>query len=300
MPRYSIAGLQLNLDFDESLIAPEFSLFSVGASEENDDSVRIVLHNPESTGIMPDSRDMPAGSEYYHVKGSDGFYSFTYSETSALVYCEVDLPGKTAAITLRGVAGVSFSDSSEKAPDGHFALQKDLFPAIRDIFFLFALNAGLVPVHSSSIIYNDKAVLFSARSGTGKTTHTNFWVKKYGVGILNGDIAMLSLEDGKMYAYGLPWCGTSGQFMNRRVPLGAIVFLYRSSVNSASPISVSEGITSLLARTISPSFERGDVERNLRTITAFAEHTTFLRLCCTNSPNSVDAIKALLDLSFFP
>lgn len=307
MPNYSIAGLKLNIEFTRELISPEFDAFEVKTTDQfcntypsrnlhiaqNGIPIRVLLAVSTPTdskvaSVAATYFEPSVQEDYMQVSATDYGYRFVYSAKSPLEYCDVYTADKKAIIFQR------FHDSSI-SDSFRSATRDQLFFAIRDVFFLFALREGRVPVHSSSIIYNDRAYLFSARSGTGKTTHTNFWVEKYGVEILNGDIAMLALEDGQMYAYGLPWCGTSGRFTNKRVPLGAVIFLYRGEENSIMPLSLSEGITSLLARTLSTSFERKDVEQNLTAITSFAPYTTFLRLVCTNSPDAAETVKQYLD-----
>ena len=43
-------------------------------------------------------------------------------------------------------------------------------------------------LHSSCVVYNNRAYLFSAPSGTGKSTHTQLWLKRFpGSYILNDD-----------------------------------------------------------------------------------------------------------------
>lgn len=306
----SIAGLQLNIDFADELISESLKdfetepesrqashfnyrpiLVSLAGSKEAANQCAEPL-SAEAFVSFPESglatTNLPPQADYMHVRTTGFGYCFTYSAESTLARCDVDVTARKAVITQKnGCLTNSICNLAR--------IKEDIFFAIRDVFFLFALREGRVPVHSSSVIYNDKAYLFSAPSGTGKTTHTNFWVEKYGVEILNGDVAMLALEDGEMMAYGLPWCGTSGKYTNKRVPLGGVIFLYRSETNRIRQMSSLEGITSLLARTLSTSFERTDVEQNLNTISNFAPYINFLRLDCTNSPEAAEVVKQYID-----
>ncbi len=290
MAYYSIANLQLNIDIPGKLLSEALEDFESAHIPSADgtafsfcSSVHILLdEDPARNSLLPSQAD------YMHVEPTPSGYRFTYSAESTLSGCDVNVKAREAVITPK-------HGCSTDLPEVVEALKSDIFFAVRDVFFLFALREGRVPVHSSSVIYNDKAYLFSAPSGTGKTTHTNFWVEKYGVEILNGDVAMLALEDGEMVAYGLPWCGTSEKYSNKRIPLGGVIFLYRSETNRIRQLSSLEGITSLLARTLSTSFERTDVEQNLNTISNFAPYINFLRLDCTNSPEAAEVVKQYID-----
>ena len=63
---------------------------------------------------------------------------------------------------------------------------------------------GLV-LHASAIAHQGRAVLFSAPSGVGKSTHTQLWQKQFGAEqavILNNDKPALRLLDQQWWVYG--------------------------------------------------------------------------------------------------
>lgn len=92
-------------------------------------------------------------------------------------------------------------------------------------------------LHSSAVVVDGKAYLFTADSGTGKSTHTSLWLKMFGdrAYILNDDKPALRWEDGAWYAYGTPWSGKHDISVNARVPLGGIAVLERAEQNSIEP-----------------------------------------------------------------
>ena len=67
---------------------------------------------------------------------------------------------------------------------------------IRISFLYLAQLKKLMAVHSASILYRDKVWLFSAPSGTGKTTHTRLWQEIYETPVINGDINLIAVENG--------------------------------------------------------------------------------------------------------
>ena len=97
--------------------------------------------------------------------------------------------------------------------------------AIRIAFLFFAQQHNMLAIHSASILYRDKVWLFSAPSGTGKSTHAAFWKDLFGTPIVNGDLNLIGLQDGMPVVHGIPWCGTSEIFDTHSYPLGGIVFL---------------------------------------------------------------------------
>lgn len=98
-----------------------------------------------------------------------------------------------------------------------------------------------VMLHSSCVAYNGKAYCFSAKSGTGKSTHTHLWLRYLpGSQIINDDKPALRVIGGKVYAFGTPWSGKTDESINTGVPVEGIAFLSRgeNSIKRVSGISV--------------------------------------------------------------
>ena len=109
-------------------------------------------------------------------------------------------------------------------------------------------------LHSSAIVVENRAYLFSANCGTGKSTHTKLWKeifedKAY---ILNDDKPALRYEDGVWYAYGTPWSGKYDINENNKVPLAGIAFLKRAEENHISRVKSAEVVAALLKQTYRP------------------------------------------------
>ena len=96
-------------------------------------------------------------------------------------------------------------------------------------------------MHAAVIEYRGKAYAFTARSGTGKTTHVSLWEKAFGedVRIINGDKPLVRriIKDGKseFTVYGTPWCGKERKHINASAPLAGFCLLERSAENFITP-----------------------------------------------------------------
>lgn len=108
--------------------------------------------------------------------------------------------------------------------------------------------------HCSAISVNGGAVMFTARSGTGKSTHRNLWLKNFGdrVTVINDDKPIIRRIDGRFYVYGTPWNGKEGFGENIRVPAKALCFLSRAEKNYIGPISTAEVVARALNQTVRP------------------------------------------------
>ena len=114
-------------------------------------------------------------------------------------------------------------------------------------------------LHASAIVVNDRAYLFSAPSGTGKSTHTSLWLEAFGKDgayILNDDKPVIRIVDGEIRVFGTPWSGKTDQNRNADVLLGGICFLERSSENWIREVRTKDALYGILNQTIRPDNEK--------------------------------------------
>ena len=130
------------------------------------------------------------------------------------------------------------------------------------IFRMLAEHGGVV-LHSSYIItQRGEALLFSAPSGTGKSTQAELWRSYAGAKVINGDRALVKAENG-VTANGILFSGTSGISENVTAPLRAIVLLRQSEKNEIRSVSGKEAFMRLLPQ----CSYYPDEEENLRIAT---------------------------------
>lgn len=108
------------------------------------------------------------------------------------------------------------------------------------------LRYNALILHASFIRWQGKGILFSAPSGTGKSTQAALWEKYMEAEVLNGDRAGIRYTDGGWRAYGLPYAGTSRIFRNSSAPIHAIVVLRQSPENQIRPMRTAEALCTLL------------------------------------------------------
>ena len=105
--------------------------------------------------------------------------------------------------------------------------------------------------HGSALMMDGEAYIFTARSGTGKSTHTALWRKVYGdrVTVINDDKPLLHIGEDKVTVFGTPWCGKHRLGENISAPLSAVCVLTRAKENSIKPISRTDALVQLLSQT---------------------------------------------------
>ena len=133
-------------------------------------------------------------------------------------------------------------------------------PAYLETLALLRKLAEILPshnrilMHGASISYNEHAYLFTAPSGTGKSTHIRLWKKYLGddVKIVNGDKPFISLENEPMI-YGSPWAGKENWHRNCKKPLKGICFVQRGTTNSIRRIEASDCLSLLFKQVYLPA-----------------------------------------------
>ncbi len=93
--------------------------------------------------------------------------------------------------------------------------------------------------HGAAIEVEGRGYIFTAPSGTGKTTHISLWRQAFGdkVRIINGDKPILRLDGEQTFVCSSPWMGKEGLGTVSEAPLSAIVLLKRSSENKMTKIA---------------------------------------------------------------
>ena len=101
--------------------------------------------------------------------------------------------------------------------------------------------------HGAAVEVDGGGYIFTAPSGTGKTTHIGLWFKCFGdkVKIINGDKPILRLDDDGVSVCSTPWAGKERLERNTEAPLRAITLIKRSSENRITRISPKEYFTEL-------------------------------------------------------
>lgn len=127
-------------------------------------------------------------------------------------------------------------------------------------FYRQLLKYDGMMLHSSAVVMDGYAYMFSAPCGTGKSTHTTLWRETFGydrVLMLNDDKPALRLENDRWYAYGTPWSGKTAQNLNLRVPVGGICVLTRGETDEIAPFSGTKALLALLEQTARPAAAEG-------------------------------------------
>lgn len=158
------------------------------------------------------------------------------------------------------------------------------------MFLELSMHLGYLPIHATAISVDGKTILFSAPSGTGKSTHANHWKKVFPEAIfINDDKPIINIENNQLYVYGSPFSGEYRINKNTKSKLKAIVFLKQGLDNKIEKVSFNEVIPELVRNTLNPKLETS-WNKIIPLIEKVYEEIPVLRLYATNSVDSVNTI----------
>ena len=149
------------------------------------------------------------------------------------------------------------------------------------LFAVEVLRFGGFQLHASAVMLDGKAYLFSAPSGTGKSTHTEKWCRLFGAEIINDDKPVLRRVDGVWMVYGTPWSGKNDLSCPVGVPLGGVAFLARGQVNEIFPMAPIKAVPAILRECMQFS-HKGCADRQLALIDQLLREAPIWQLFCRN------------------
>ncbi len=132
---------------------------------------------------------------------------------------------------------------------------KDVFLenlAIHSLLSEKLVAENVLLMHGSAVCMDGETVIFTAKSGTGKSTHAKLWREVFGerVIMINDDKPFLRI-DGGVTVYGSPWGGKHRLSRNISAPLKAIVKLERDAENRIEPMSRADAFPVLMEQSFS-------------------------------------------------
>ena len=227
--RYKVAEHLLEVVLsDDSLdiarLLPSFSPFV------SDDEGKPVMTMTVGRSAAPDFSQLQeigqfdcGGANHGVYATADGCYRF-----------EISLPeanGGTLSCCMEADADFSHCRATLTGSSDH-ECQFGLNNAIMMAFAFATAEMNTLLVHASVIRNGGYGYLFTAPSGTGKSTHTHLWYKHIaGSDLMNDDNPVVRMKDGRCIVYGSPWSGKTPCYRNISAPVGAITRIEQAPVN---------------------------------------------------------------------
>lgn len=176
--------------------------------------------------------------------------------------------------------------------ESYFISRRAKFPTLTDeeieyigmgaAFYKELLRFDGMMLHASAVELDGQAYLFSAPSGTGKSTHTEGWLRAFEkANIVNDDKPAIRKIDGRHYAFGTPFSGKHDISLNEGYPIKGICFLDRGE-NQIKKLTTEQAMTPLFNQTIRPDDE-SKMDLLCRCAEDLLKNVSFYAMLCDTS-----------------
>lgn len=158
---------------------------------------------------------------------------------------------------------------------------------------LIANNNGLL-LHSSYISFNNQGILFTAPSGTGKSTQADLWNTLRGAKILNGDRSAIRKINDVFYTMGVPFSGSSNICENVTLPLKCIVYLAQAKSTCISKLEGYEAFKRIWEGVGVNHWDKKNVDIISSLVSEIIKTIPIYYLECTPDESAVLALERML------
>ena len=209
-------------------------------------------------------------------------------------YC---CPDDTAAqisvhITQRDIDAERVKNDQEAALEGipatsHHPAYLETLAVYRKMAREMLMEHEILLFHGSAIAVDNRAVLFTAKSGTGKSTHTKLWREMLAdrCYMVNDDKPLLRVGETLTEVCGTPWNGKHNLGENCIVPLQAICILERGETNEITRMESRDALPMLMQQSYRPDNPKTMLQL-LKVIDKMAKSVAFYRLKCNMDPEA--------------
>ena len=278
---YDIAGLKVKLEGAGEQLNKRMSEYVLPLPKEGEHTcdLGVYIHKTQDKIVLPGNyTDLYTGEMWnlFEADSCRGVYKTLKSmEDEISVYMEISQ--NRADLTL-----LSVTDEDCKVREYGFSGY-----AISELM----LRHKRLVLHSSCISVNGRAILFSAPSGTGKSTHTGLW-KRYvkDTVYINDDTPIIRLDRDKVYACGSPWSGKTNLNSSISSEVFGIVFLERGNKNHIEKLCGAQAFARLLGETRKFPF-KDSVEMAAEFCGELIERVPIYRLSCDISEEAVRVVQ---------
>lgn len=158
---------------------------------------------------------------------------------------------------------------------------------------LLAEIGGFV-LHCAYVDRQGEAILFTAPSGTGKSTQAALWEQLRGAEVINGDRAAVRMTDAGPMACGLPFAGSSGICKNKTLPLVAIVYLKQAPETTLRRLRGAEAFCRLWEGISINIWDRADVASVSEAVRQVLLSVPVFELACTPDESAILALEGAM------
>lgn len=291
MKQYEVCDMIINIEGDYEPIIEKLSNFIISEYKTPDLNITFKC---EDNLVAPQGSNINEDVIHWLRKPNpkEGYYIYTTTVSTKVdtprVLNVADLDYELKNVTIK------YRNNKNKSAKYDFTYSTNYYlNLIMGIIFrhrLLYIN-GIV-MHASTLEWNGKGILFTAPSGTGKSTQVKLWQTYMGEGVrvLNDDTPAIKFIEDKPYVYGTPWCGSSDIHCNGLAPIAAIVIVEQAPLNSITKLSLQESIFKTMPRVFLPYFNEDMMNKTMNIFEKIITSLPIYLLKCKPEKEAVELV----------
>ena len=169
-----------------------------------------------------------------------------------------------------------------------------LLPLLRTALECASAAQGVVSLHSSCVVLEEKALCLTASSGTGKSTRALSWESGLGAEIISGDRPSISFRSATLMACGVPWDGKEQIYCNKKVPLLAICNIRRGDFTRVRKLSPSQARRVLMQQCFIPMWDTNAAAMTMGLVGKLSRSANVYRVICGPSERDAHELKKIV------
>lgn len=266
---YEIAGHQLCIDTPDAEITarliPSFAPFRVSDNGGAD----LLFRFTGNTKVSIPNRAPDDGME------ADGMSFDVYHTAGSVTVCVTNEERKHCFNLSADRQTVASDLTLTHRYERHF-----LTYFLRAAYGMAAANRRTIKIHASVIEKEGQAVVFMGKSGTGKSTHSQNWLRFVPKSsLLNDDEPIVRVhDDGSVRIYGAPWSGSTPCYRNAWAEVAAFVRLYQSPDNKLTPLKGVQAFAALFQSVAVLRSDNDNRDQTMTTVNDILEQVPIYRL----------------------
>lgn len=157
--------------------------------------------------------------------------------------------------------------------------------SVEQLFPLLSLQHALLCrehllLHGAFLTYQHCGLLFTGRSGIGKTTQSRLWQRRFRAEAVNEDRAVIDASSQAVRVCGVPVAGSSPFCENKTAPLKAIIVLGQAPENSIERLSPVKALPRIMDGVYLPAAFRADLSATMELALRVCAAVPVYRLDC--------------------
>lgn len=291
---YCIGGIHIAINWEDSFsfdsytgeflewqFFPILQAYEIRDKEVEEVTRWDIIVNMSVAGLAPKkSKQIVISNQYYDAESEQFAYDIWDEKTGKHINYRVEVQKQESFIV----------DIFRNADNSPFRRLRHLGTAFQQLAPYFN---GFV-MHGSGIEVRGQGVVFTGFSGMGKTTQARLWRRYRDISIINGDSPLILQAADGVKLCGTPWCGSSGESINRSIPMKAIVIIERSKKNYVEEITGDDAVLAVYTSILYFSKNRKEFERMFSVYEKIVRQLKVYRLHCNMEEDAVDTLDEAL------